>query len=238
MNDSNSKSPTRKTNDIYGVLLPVKRHGQSGRSKAIYLKELTRYEVAAIGVITIQWAYLEHMLLLNTADLVAKGKIPMPHDATSLSFKRRLKAWSETIKAVIKDSWQRNYMLGLATKISNVQNDRHKITHGLWQWYPSKPIKLRSYSFRVPHEFSDNFDHKRLARLADRIGEINYELTYPPRKGLKKLKPDEISYSYMSREFLLRATGADMVALGVDLSPAAKFPPIQNIENNAKPKKN
>jgi hypothetical protein len=225
MNDQPSprKTKPRRSDDIYGIIIPSKRRGQPRGAKAIYPKELTRYEVAAIGVITIQWAYLEHMLLLSTAELVNKGAIPMPFEATQISFRRRLDAWRTLIKTVVQDDWQPEKLLSLATKIGNVEKERHKITHWLWQWYPSQPIKLRAYSFRPPHEFCDNFDLNRLARLADRIGEINYELTHPPRRGLKKLQPDDMNQSYMSRAFLLRTTGADTVALGLDPPPPLKF---------------
>ncbi len=223
------KSRPRAADGVYGVLIPIRRGGQSRSARAIYPKEFTPCEVAAIGVITIQWAYLEHMLLIRTAQLVNKAGLSMPYDARSGSFSRRLDAWREIIKATVKDNWQRRRLLSLATRVANIEQDRHKITHGLWQWYPTKPTKLRVYSFRLPHTFDDNFDHERLARLADRIGEINFELTHPPRRGLKKLEPDEgsaIATPYMSRGFLLRAMGADTVALGLDPPPPTQFTPI------------
>ena len=107
----------------------------------IYPKEFTRFEVAAIGIMTIQWAYLEHMLLIATAELVDKANVAMPSEAMSISFERRVNAFRTLIKDTVTDSWKRTQLLSLATKITNIQNDRHRVTHGLWEWYPSNPVK-------------------------------------------------------------------------------------------------
>ena len=132
------RSRRRASRDIFALMIPSKPRGRRRKPKALYPKEFTRYEIAAIGVITIQWGYLEHMLLLSTAELVNKAGITMPAEATSGSFERRLAAWRDTIKIAVNDEWTRNRLLNLAGRISNVEKDRHKITHGLWAWYPTK----------------------------------------------------------------------------------------------------
>jgi hypothetical protein len=114
--------------------------------------------------------------------------------------------------------------LDLAQRISNAMNDRHRITHGLWDWNPATPQKIRAFSFRPSFEFSAVFDQDRLSSLADRIGEINYELTYPPRRGLKKLPADDRAFSYISRQFLLLATGATPESIGLYAPPPGILP--------------
>jgi hypothetical protein len=208
----------RTARQVYGTMISPKRKSKR-RGGQIYPKEFTRFEVAAIGVLTIHWAYLEHMLLIATAELVDKAKIAMPDEATSVSSERRIDAFRSVVKSCVKDDWTRNRFLGLANRISNIQNDRHKVTHGLWEWYPSKPRKLRVYSFRPPFTFSDNFDLPRLARICDRLGEINYELTYPPRKGLKKLVIAKEDMAYTSRQLLLEQTEDDPAQFGIEPPP-------------------
>jgi hypothetical protein len=63
------KVKSTTTRQVYGILISPKKKGKRGASQ-IYPKEFTRFEIAAIGVMTVQWAYLEHMLLLATAELV------------------------------------------------------------------------------------------------------------------------------------------------------------------------
>jgi hypothetical protein len=118
----------------------------------LYPKEFTRFEVAAIGVMTVHWGYLEHMLLIATLELADEGDDP-PADATSVSFERRIAAFRSTIKTVIGQSARGRRLLALASRISNVHHDRNMVTHGLWEWYPSKPTKLRPYTFRPPYQF-------------------------------------------------------------------------------------
>jgi hypothetical protein len=198
---------------------------KSGKRKPamMYPKDFTRYEIAAIGVITVQWAYLEHMLLIHTAELVDAADIPFPSDATHLNFKRRLAAWRQVINQTVKDS-RRDFLITLANSISVASRDRNKIAHGLWEFYPSAPRKMKVHSFKPPYFFADNFDRERLVRLADRLGEINHSLSYPPRKGLRSLSA-EIPHAYMSRQFLLLATGSSLEDLGLD-SPMHPIPPL------------
>jgi hypothetical protein len=195
--------PRPATEPVYGVMMGVKHPGKKRPPSQLYPKEFTRFEVAAIGVMTIHWAYLEHMMLIRTLELAGEGKIDPPDDATAVSFERRLGAFRSTIKNAVKQTKKRDRWLVLATRISNVHNDRNMVTHGLWEWYPSRPTKLRLYTFRPPFQFDANFDHSRLATLCNRLGEINHELSNPPREGLRKLMP---TGNYMSREFLIIST--------------------------------
>jgi hypothetical protein len=217
--------PKHKSKQVYGLAIGVKLKGKR-RPTQIYPKEFTRFEVAAIGVMTIQWAYLEHMLLLATAELVEAADVPMPDDADSLSFLRRVDAFRALIKATVTDAWKRTSLLALATKISNVHNDRNMVTHGMWEWYQSNPEKLRLYSFRPRYDFDTNFDLDRLATLCDRLGEINFELTHPPRKGLRKLTIPQESMSYISRGMALIFAGHDPAKLGINMPglPRASSP--------------
>jgi hypothetical protein len=111
--------------------------------------------------------------------------------------------------------WRRTQLLNLATRISNIQNDRHMVTHGLWDWYPARPTKLRVFSFRPQFTFATNFDLARLVTLCERLGAINYELSYPPSKGLKKPKIANEDMAYISRETLIEWTEDDPGKFGV-----------------------
>jgi hypothetical protein len=214
----------RRRRQVYGIAIGIKRRGKRPPMQ-IYPKEFTRFEVAAIGVMTIQWAYLEHMLLIATAELVDKANVAMPSEAMSISFERRVNAFRTLIKDTVTDSWKRTQLLSLATKITNIQNDRHRVTHGLWEWYPSNPVKLRLYSFRPQFYFDTNFDLDRLAKLCDRLGEINYELTHPPRKGLSKLEITSEDMSYMSREATIIFGGHDPAKYGIYMPGLPKAGP-------------
>jgi hypothetical protein len=64
----------RKSQSVYGDVFGFKPKGKKRPPSMISVKEFSRYEVGAVGCITIMWAYLEHMLLIATADLVEGGE--------------------------------------------------------------------------------------------------------------------------------------------------------------------
>ena len=210
-----TRQRTPKRMDVYGIAYSLVR----GQPNQLRPDELQEAEVWVIGLITIQWAYLEHMLLFDTARMAEQAKFSkFPSDATSLAFSRRLAAWRLTMEATINGKAKRARLLRLASRIANVKRDRHKIVHGLWEWSPSAPEKLSAYSFRPRVAFRDDgFSFNRLLKLADRIAAINFELTYPSyptderkarvwstREQLKALR--YLDFAYASRRFLLQIT--------------------------------
>src|SRR5215218_8150377 len=89
---------TPRFHDIYGVSISVK----AGEPDRFEITSMTDGEMLAIGMATVQWALLEHQLLLDTARMVNRAKSKLPPDATSLSFNRRLSAWRATIQSTVK----------------------------------------------------------------------------------------------------------------------------------------
>lgn len=204
------QKPSTARQDIYGTLYaPAGKRGR--RPSQIYPGEFSRYEIAAIGAITVSWAYLEHVLLLRTAELCERAKLDLPPDALSLSFERRLGALRGLARTAVQDDWEREKLVTLLNRISNVQNDRHKITHGLWQWDLARPEKLTVYSFLRNKEYEAAVDHAKMVKLIEVIGEINFELAHPPRRGLRKLK---LPNSRISRRAAIEWSGGDAERLG------------------------
>jgi hypothetical protein len=217
--------------DIYGVALSLR----SGHPDSLTIASMTDGEMFAIGMLTVQWAYLEHQLLADTAQMANRARWKeLPSDATSLSFKRRLSAWRDTIQSTVKNSKKRARLLKLHDRIANAESLRHKITHGLWQWFPSSPDRLRAYSFRPQVAFQeDHLSFDKLIKLAQRIGQINYELAYPPTKADRRKRHyrDFIRAAggeYINRRFLLELMGRDHTFE----RPLRAPPPTDQVWNN------
>jgi|GEM_PF-2255572 len=160
--------------------------------------ELTDQEISAIGFITIQWAHLEHMLLIRTKELADAASIALPEDAKKLSFKVRLHAWYVLIREKVTDPEEQKRLFKLHQRIASAEDKRHKVTHGLWDFGKGNPKILIASSFRVPFDFEQNFKAEELANFANTIAEINFDLHYP--KGPRSLVE---SQSYMSRGFMM-----------------------------------
>ena|ERR1700731_145229 len=208
--------------DVYGFQWHIDR----SKPCQIFPNELSDSEIYCIGLLTVQWAYLEHALLIRTALLANKAKIPLPMDATSLSFKRRAAAFRQIVKETVKAQWLRETYLNLAARMANAGDSRHKLTHGLWEWYINKPKRLRVSSFRPPVAFEDHFGIDRIIRLIDRVGEIGFALTYPPRRRQPNEPPAPSRRAYMSRPMLLdpRETWQPAQALPSAVNPISPPP--------------
>ena len=141
--------------------------------------ELVMLEYAAIGFVTVSWAQLEHLILQRTVELAENAGVPIPEDATALSFKKRIRALRTLAKEVIAGPKTQKKFLALLMKISGAERSRNRITHGLWDWMRVAPDRLQASSFRPPYEFEEPFDYEKLINLAERIGELNFQLAYP-----------------------------------------------------------
>jgi hypothetical protein len=215
-----------KTHDVYGAL----QYPDPKRKNQIAIKEMTDGELFAIGLVTVHWAYLEHAVLLETAKLVNRAKFKeLPADAVSLSFARRLAAFRTTVSQVVKTKKNRDRLLRLASRISTLEDRRHKITHGLWQWYPSNPDRLQAYSYRPRVEFVErNLSFKKIIDLSRRIAEASYELAFPPTKSRDRdsrawaRAMKDYNFAYVSRKWLLEIRGREHATLG----PRPSMPPL------------
>lgn len=244
LNQRKNRRKKRRVEDIYGFSYML----TGGEPPGISIKEITVAELATIGEITLLWAFLEHAMLLDTARLSNIAKLKeMPEDADNLSFKRRLAAWRQVISETIKQRARREDRLKLASKIANLESDRHKIMHGLWQWWPGNPQKLCVWSYRPRVSFRDeNFSHKRLSKLSDRIAAAAFELTqlsYPKRKEKKQnwmartMATNAMRGPYMSRQFLLIAQGKAPLVLcrPEDMRPGSMLPQSSSPQSQETP---
>jgi hypothetical protein len=175
--------------------------------------DLTLHELAVIGYVTVLWADLEHRLLLKTIELSEQaGNDELPEDASSLSFKSRLRAYRALVKSTVKDEKKRAELLSLAMSIGSIERARNRIAHGLWDWDFADPTRLRSSSFRVPFDFDEPFDFRKLLKLAKRIGGLSFRLAYPG--GVDEALETQAQAvarrgSSWSRQFLLQMKGID-----------------------------
>lgn len=140
--------------------------------------ELDEAEYAAMGRVTAHWAYLEHGVYAVTAAIADAVGGDLPGDALSLSFKRRMKALRLLVEECAPPG-ERERMIRLIDRIANAQQDRHKVTHAMWEWDNADPEKISASSFRPGFEFEKLFDAARLHLLADEIAQISFALEYP-----------------------------------------------------------
>jgi hypothetical protein len=170
--------------------------------------DLEQKELAAIGYVTAQWAFLEHAILASTVEITAQNNAPVPTDAYNKAFAKRLRAWRLTIEQFITDVDKRETLLTIVSKAANLEEKRHQLAHALWTWESQDPTAMRAFSFRPNVEFDVDFDFEGLMQLGDKIGKLNFNLVYPGGKEDAWKSFVELVAergSYVSRSFLLSA---------------------------------
>jgi len=169
---------------------------------------LEEKELAAIGYVTVQWAYLEHIILVHTLRIAHQNNVTVPVDARSQSFENRRNVRRKLIEKSVTDATERTALLKIVSKIANLELKRHRLTYGLWGWDEEDPTTMRAYSFRPRVEFDVDFDFDGLMELGFQIGEINFQLTFPGGKkeaweAMGEANEPGGSFTYIDRSWLL-----------------------------------
>jgi hypothetical protein len=169
--------------------------------------DLEEHELAAIGYVSAQWAFLEHAILASTIKIAEDNQAPIPTDAYSLAFAKRLRAWRLMIEEYVAEP-AKGVLLKIASSAANLEEKRHQAAHALWTWEDHDPQTMRAFSFRPNVEFDVDFDFEGLRLIGEKIGRLNFQLIFPGGKeDAWKSFIDLASEksAYVSRSFLLSA---------------------------------
>src|SRR5262249_34825898 len=113
------------------------------------------------------------------------------------------------------DEKEKTRLLKLVSKAANLSASRHKLAHGLWAWDYSDPVTLKAFSFRTKVKFEADFNAEGIRRLGERLGELNFELSFPGGKmdAYKSMAELASEGRGASRSCLLQLSG-DKVGTG------------------------
>jgi hypothetical protein len=196
--------------------------------------DISDAEFYAIGKITASWAILEHSMMYAAITLATKHKPPptkgfaalpivrkllkfvmpaprpaaIPHNYPTLPFERRLRVFGSVI-ASIPIGPARTRLENIASRIANVQAERHDFTHGIWDWAASTPTKITVDHVRKNgRRRHKHYDSEAMLKLAERVAQINFELCYP--QGLEQFYEAKAQAGgYMSRRFIIDVSGIE-----------------------------
>lgn len=171
--------PTHKLSQVM-ISIDMEKPG----AKPIIECELTPKELQLIGLITVQWAHLEHCLFITSLDLAEQVGYSDLSDIKNLSFTRRLQGFRKLCELL--DSNEAARWSKVADRIANLEGTRHKVTHGLWLWKTADELSS-IISLRPPYNFNMKINAKRLEKLGNQIGELIFELSFP--NGLADVEP-------------------------------------------------
>jgi hypothetical protein len=176
-----------------------------GSERVGYTFDMGIYEFAAIGEMTVHWAFLEEAMYKRTVLFAKRAKVKVPQDARDLSFSKRLRALRLLMQAVITHSEIRKRWNWLISAIGNANGTRQKITHGLWSYDARNPARLFSSPRPSVGKWLTPFNVEKIDEFAGQLGAYSYALLHPGPGGRPSKK--EPSVAYASRLFRLRMSG-------------------------------
>jgi hypothetical protein len=171
-----SRKPKKPFGNLLMISWPVDvKEGNPRRARFNF--DLSLQEFGVIGLIVVHWAFLESALFERTVQLVYRYRIPLPNEAVSLSFTRRLRVFRDVVEQNIKRKPTKAKLLNLVSRIARAEGYRHRIAHGLWSYNPRRLEQLWAIDRRQGHV--EPFDVKKLRDFSNSLGELSFELLHP-----------------------------------------------------------
>jgi hypothetical protein len=205
-----------------------------GDGKPALYADISDAEFYAIGKMTASWAILEHAMMAMALRLAkecmpptskgfatlpilrklmklttpAKHKPAFPKNFTTLSFETRFRVFRNLIKLVPAGPAKAR-LENIASRIANVQAERHDFTHGIWDWSATTPAKITIDHVRKKGRRRHKaYDSEAMLSFAERIAQINFELCYS--EGLEQFYAAQAQAGgYMSRRFIIDISGIE-----------------------------
>jgi hypothetical protein len=215
------------------MLIPACYKVAIGGDKPALYADVSDAECYAIGKMTTSWAILEHSMMTAAIQLAEKYKPPMgkgfmtlpivrrlanlilptlrpavPKNFATLPFEARFRVFRNLIKSVPTGT-ARARMENIASRIANVQAERHDFTHGIWDWTTTVPTKVTvDHARKKGRRRHKQYDSAAFLKFAERIAQINFDLRYPD--GLKQFEEAQAQVGYsINRRFLIEITGME-----------------------------
>lgn len=173
--------------------------------------ELSNLEYGCIGLVTVQWSYLEHALMLVQKNICKSIDETFSEKAESLSFKNRLNSFHDCLSKHADRIDGVEAFISIHGKIAKLQHERHKIIHGIWDYDPKNPFFLNLFNTRKNVDFQGIQNLDSIYEFSREIGEVNYFLTYVkigdeclgdlPQTGVVKKNGQAVGH--MHRSFMM-----------------------------------
>lgn len=136
--------------------------------------EIMPSELAAIGHITTQWAYLEHLMRGHIAGLVRHFGRDAGPQADNDSFRKRFRYWKNLITELAATNPEyAAKSLAVVERIGEIMGDRHLFTHGRVVW---KPITDKPLEFKGTKGRARRVHWQQIREIGHRLAIINYDL--------------------------------------------------------------
>jgi hypothetical protein len=132
-------------------------------------------ELAAIGRVTSNWAFLEFAIRRETLGLAHHLKEPNPKAADDIGFKRRVRLWKELSERALQPFPEElRRARGCIARTQDLAEQRHKLTHWVIEIDPMDRDRLKAYPRETLGGFGWPLNVEKIEQLALDIARLNY----------------------------------------------------------------
>lgn len=183
-------------------------------------------EVNCIGMITVQWAAMEHEIFSQTLatferEVEVGGKLPKKMN--NLQFTGVLDLWKERVADKTKGR-RRKALLKQYGEVLHFKEFRDALVHGMWHWSGNDLGAVFTTRVKKRDVITVKFTAKDLVAFSTGIAEVNFSIRFPG--GMTDLARARMQDGgYISRRAMAMFTGAPVDKEGFPVSnPKATAP--------------
>ncbi|WP_017931181.1 hypothetical protein [Robiginitomaculum antarcticum] len=180
--------------------------------------ELSEIEYAALGRVSIQWSFLEHVLSEICLRFYRLIQIEPPEGIKNFAFKKRLQQFNKLISLLDEHELPISNLQQLHKDMAKAAQKRNKLIHGIWDYNHTNPFGLEIYGDKPEGAYSGNEDLDSIYQLSIDIGFLNFfmiemnidgeKISDLPRTGVVYGKDGELM-GHMHRSMMLSSKNQD-----------------------------
>lgn len=177
--------------------------------KQLWDPQLSQKEVTCIGMISVQWAAMEHEVFLQTLatfefEIAAGGKLPK--EMNNLQFTDVLDIWKERVVGSAKGR-RAKVLLKQYDEVLRLKQYRDALVHGMWHWSECDLGAVFTTRVKKREVIVMKFSAEDLFSFSTRIAEVNFSIRFPG--GITDLARSRMQEGgYISRRAIAAFTGA------------------------------
>jgi hypothetical protein len=192
----------------------------------IWDPQLSDREVHFIGMISVQWASLEHVIFTQTLDtFVAEGKTAseLPKEMNNIQFTGVLELWNTRVAEQARGQ-RKKVLLEQYRAVVELKPTRDALAHGMWHWSAEDLGAISTVRVKKREIITSHFSADALENIARKVGGINFALRFPGGTvDLAKARMQE--GGYISRRAMALFAGVPFDRVDKATDQPSKAPP-------------
>ena len=171
------------------IFFAMRRHKQSGQLVLVGGTNnpaqsaesiLTDSELAALGLVTVNWSLLESGMNFHIALLAQLLNATLPRGFWKGSFTDRMRGWRDLVENEYPHAGYQGDALAVIERIGSIKHERDRITHNPWGRAPYGKVSDKSIVISLGSEHRETMDWRfteaRIRQVARKVFDAHTRL--------------------------------------------------------------